>query len=172
VFGQRDHPYPALCAAIHVMTLVVGLSLLLTGCGIPFVPFAGNEDPLALTVRDGEVVFHWCGFETDFYSYLLIEYAVWTPDREDGLGAEGAGEFRSRGRQRCSSLQEPKRTISAGSGQYTISPTSKPFANEHGCIHLGRFRKSRARCAVLQPLPEYRWTRLRPAPAAAPRCCL
>lgn len=65
----------------------------LAGCGI-FVPTAPNEQPLSMTLRDGEPWFHWCGEPTKEFGYILIEFSVYSNDRVDGTAAEGEGRFR------------------------------------------------------------------------------
>ncbi len=69
-------------------------ALLSTSACVPFIPIAANEKPLALTVRDGEIWFHWCGELTERFGFLSVDYALWTPDRRDESAAEGSGRFR------------------------------------------------------------------------------
>lgn len=74
------------------MILLVALTV--SGCGIPFVPIAANEDPIALTVVDQEVWFRWCGPDTGTFGYLIVEYRIPELDRVASRVAEGAGHFR------------------------------------------------------------------------------
>lgn len=72
--------------------LLVGLAFLLAGCQFLF-PTRGNEEPLAATVRDGEVWFRWCGeYPTDTFNFIRVRYKSDETDAANGvIAAEGHG---------------------------------------------------------------------------------
>lgn len=80
---MRDSPVRAL-SVILLLPIVV-----LSGCFMG----SGNEEPISVTLRDGEYVFHWCGDATEEYKYLQIKFAEYAPDRVDGDAFRGAGLF-------------------------------------------------------------------------------
>ncbi|NYF30183.1 MULTISPECIES: hypothetical protein [unclassified Microbacterium] len=73
-------------AALFILLSAVGLS----GC----LWSAGNERPMSMTVRDGGYVFHWCGEPTGSFQYLEINYATFTPGREDFVALRAKGDFK------------------------------------------------------------------------------
>lgn len=50
-----------------------------------------NEQPMSVTMRDGEFVFHWCGAETETFQFAAIDYATYSPARTDGVAFQGSG---------------------------------------------------------------------------------
>lgn len=77
---------------------------LLAGC----VPVRGNEAPIAMTVSDESVKFHWCGEQTQSLRHILIEYRTLEPASESLVAAEGTGEFRLRPGDTFSTSEPPR----------------------------------------------------------------
>ncbi|MBM7470323.1 hypothetical protein JOD62_002871 [Microbacterium keratanolyticum] len=71
-----------------------------------------NEQPMSVTMRDGEFIFHWCGAETKTFQYAQIKFASYSPERTDGVAFQGSGR---------ASL-EPGEEFSVGSPPAGIQP--------------------------------------------------
>jgi hypothetical protein len=48
---------------------------------------------MSMTVRDGEMVFHWCGESAGPFQYLQVSYATYDPDRRDFTAVKASGEY-------------------------------------------------------------------------------
>lgn len=96
---------------------------ILAGC-VPFVPTIPNDQPLALTVRDGEVWFQWCGPTTDEYAFMSITFRS-PPETNDETAAAGIGRYRfSDGLEFSTSVAPEGLTYSVSRG---IPVTSGPL---------------------------------------------
>lgn len=74
-------------AALTFIVLLVSC-LALSGC----LWSSPNEQPMSVTMRDGEFVFHWCGAETEAFQFAAIDYATFSPERTDGVAFQGSGQ--------------------------------------------------------------------------------
>ncbi len=98
------------------------LAGMLTGCGVEyFFPSRPNEQPLSLTVRDGQVWFHWCG-RVEEGDYLRVTYARYAPSRTDGTAAIGSGRFTLRHGDEFSAATAPAGVAFSESHPIELTP--------------------------------------------------
>jgi hypothetical protein len=126
----------------------VGLAVLtvtVTGC----VPVAANQEPLAMSLRDGVLRFTWCGHEALSGEHLAISYEVDSEKRgprltvAEALGPSSwSGETRSRRpvHLRDSHTRSPRRSRSTpipqarpGSGSIPVHPR-RNSTSEHSTL--------------------------------------
>lgn len=79
----------AVTRRLRSLLSLVATGFLLTAC----VPSSFNDFPLYMSIRGDEVVFRWCGESLANLERLNISYAVFGPEIEDHLAAEGRGNF-------------------------------------------------------------------------------
>lgn len=115
----------ALRRSLLTASLVPLVVLILSGCGVPFVPVEPNRLPLWMMIHDGVAEFLWCGDATEAYDRLLVEYLVYSEPRQEGQLADGSGSYSLQTGERFSTVSPP------GDAIYTMTaplPSSQDLA--------------------------------------------